>query len=798
MEEFSMKVYKEDPIGTTNMLSISTTFRNHRDASAGDDCSLIRFFYDAQMQYAIAENDETPPIELILLPLSNDDRRGEFLATVRKNANDLANSNANGNGVSLFSTSLSSIGPVVTTQNDLRTRSPTIAPTISVSPTAAPTISPMPTAQPSASPTRSQMPSSAPIISPSSLPSLSPSAFPSSAPSTEFNYIKVDFYFHISYPPSKQKQVEVNLLGNMTMAFEKRFRKSSSGVLSDFHNDPLVALDFDESSAPIVQKIAGAREDKCRQGNAIATEFNVCERFIVIMGFQHRRKRISSGALLVHYVRSMSESIAKELKISYDGDDSVKADLLLVVSNVDAIPQDVDAFCDGFKEELQKEFDNYNITEVLCNGFEFEAYDRRGLRKLQEKDLGELIVDYTIIAEYKAIDGNSDIFGTLVEDSINADGGKKVVSSLEKRGLLSGTDVSAVTRKVEPTQALTRSVPTEEIGSQSGLGATGIAVIIVSACVVCIAGFFFYKAMQKIKVINEDPFYDYDLEGTTKAVKVYPELYQDTSDEEPEIKMHTDEQANTGVAVVKTAVISNPNQQVRSMPREGVDRQESLARLNAFESRLRQRAESQRSSKYDQEIMHADSNSSLESFEQRLRKKAGESSSNARPADTRSSLDNFEERLRQKKESNKLNRSDSNSSLESFDKRLRKKAGESSSNLRPADSRSSLDNFEERLRQKKESNKLNRSDSNSSLESFEQRLRRKAETNSNRTRTESNSSLESFEDRLKRKASEGNDHTSGRMQQRVERSDSNTSLDAFQRRIAAKSTSNQRHQSATS
>jgi len=58
--------------------------------------------------------------------------------------------------------------------------------------------------------------------------------------------------------------------------------------------------------------------------------------------------------------------------------------------------------------------------------------------------------------------------------------------------------------------------------------------------------------------------------------------------------------------------------------------------------------------------------------------------------------------------------------------------------------------------------------------------------------------LESFEDRLKRKASEGNDHTSGRMQQRVERSDSNTSLDAFQRRIAAKSTSNQRHQSATS
>eukprot|EP00984_Skeletonema_dohrnii_P008962 scaffold3362_cov112-Skeletonema_dohrnii-CCMP3373.AAC.1 len=652
MEDFSMKVYEEDPIGTTNMLSISTTFRNHRDASSGNDCSLIRFFYDAQMQYAIAENDETPPIEFILLPLSNDARRRDFLDTVIQNANDVANSNANGNGVSLFSTSLSSVGPVVTTQAGLRTRTPTIAPTISVSPTAAPTISSMPTAQPSASPTLSQMPSSAPIISPSSLPSLSPSAFPSSAPSTEFNYIKVDFYFHLFYPPSKESQVQDELLGNMTMAFEKRFRKSSSGVLSDFHNDPLVAFDFDESSAPIVQKIAGAREDKCLKGDAIATEFNVCERFIVILGFQHRRKRISSGALLVHYVRSMSESIAKELSISYDGDDSVKADLLLVVSNVDAIPQDVDAFCDGFKEELQKEFDTYNITEVLCNGFEFEAYDRRGLRKLQEKDLGELIVDYTIIAEYRAIDGNSDgnsdIFGTLVEDSINADGGK-VVKSLEERGLLSGTDVSAVTRKVEPTQSLKRSVPTEEIDSQSGLGATGIAVIIISACVVCIAGFFFYKAMQKIKVINEDPFYDYDVEETTKAVKIYPEVYQDTSDEEPEMKMFTDEHANTGVAVVRTPVISNQNQQVRKMPREGVDRQESLARLNAFESRLRQRAESQRSSKYDQEIMHADSNSSLESFDQRLRKKAGESSSNLRPADSRSSLDNFEERLRQKK-----------------------------------------------------------------------------------------------------------------------------------------------------
>eukprot|EP00984_Skeletonema_dohrnii_P033802 scaffold31590_cov72-Skeletonema_dohrnii-CCMP3373.AAC.1 len=165
MEEFSMKVYEEDPIGTTNMLSISTTFRNHRDASSGGDCSLIRFFYDAVMRYAIAENDETPPIELILLPLSNDARRGEFLDTVIQNANDVANSNANGNGVSLFSTSLSSISPVVTTQNDLRTRAPTIAPTISVSPTAAPTISSMPTAQPSGSPTRSQMPTSAPIIS---------------------------------------------------------------------------------------------------------------------------------------------------------------------------------------------------------------------------------------------------------------------------------------------------------------------------------------------------------------------------------------------------------------------------------------------------------------------------------------------------------------------------------------------------------------------------------------------------------------------------------------------------------
>lgn len=426
LEEVSMSAYKENPIGTTNMLSTSITFRTHEDASPdGDDCSVVRFYYDVQIQYAIAEDDGTPPIELILQPLSTDSGRIQFLSTV----------NIKAEGNPYFST-LSSVGPSIVTQEGMRTRSPTLTPTISASPTAAPTISANPTAQPSAYPTISHMPSSAPIIAPSSQPSFSPSSFPSSTPTTELNFIDVDFYFYISYPSSKEDQVTDNLLSNMTQAFQNRFSKSSTNLLSDFHNDPRVAFDFDETRVPTVQKVTGATDEDCLRGNAIAIEFNVCERYVVIMKFQHLRKRIKSGPLLTHYVRMNSDDIAKELKISYDGEKSVMKDLLLIMSNADGPPTDASDFCDGLKEHLKIGVPAFNITEVLCNIFDFTVYaGNRGLRNLQGSDLGELTVEYTVIAEYRAIDGNDpNMFGTLVEDSINADSGKKVMSSLEERG----------------------------------------------------------------------------------------------------------------------------------------------------------------------------------------------------------------------------------------------------------------------------------------------------------------------------------------------------------------------------
>eukprot|EP00986_Skeletonema_menzelii_P007790 scaffold3104_cov145-Skeletonema_menzelii.AAC.1 len=596
LEEHSMNVYKEDPIGTTKMLSISITFHSHEDVSVnGNDCSKIRFYYDVEMQYALAEDDETPPIEFILHPFSSDSRLGQYQSFVTSKADVL--------GVPYFST-LRSIGRVVVTQEGLRTRSPTIAPTTSMSPTSAPSISSIPTAQPSASPT---------TIPPSTEPSFSPSSFPSFSPSTELNFIKIDFYFYISYPSSKEDQVQDDLLRDLRLAFENQFSKSSNSVLSDFHNDPLVAFYFDENSVPTIQKIIGASKEDCRQGDAIATEFNVCERFIVIMGFQHLRKRIKSGPLLVHYVRTMSGSIAKDLSISYDGDESVLKDLLLIVSNADGLPKDADAFCDGFREELQRDLFTFNITEVLCNDFDFDAYDgRRGLRKLQETDLGELTVEYTVIAEYRAIDGTDpNSFSTLVEDSINADGGRKVVSSLEERGLLSGKNVTAVTREVIRTPPPSSLTQEGNDADKSGLGATGIAIIIVCACVVLIGMYFFYQGIQKIKVINEDPFYDYDADDKLKPVKINAKV-DDISDDESVTKTQTDEHANAEVAVVSTAVIPTSNQSVRIIPREGIDRQESHARFNAFESRLRQKADSQRDSKYDQEMKHTDSNSSLD------------------------------------------------------------------------------------------------------------------------------------------------------------------------------------------
>ncbi len=143
LEEVSMSAYKEDPIGTTRMLSTTITFHSHEDVSDGKDCSVVRFYYDVQIEYAIAQDDETPPIELILLPLSNDSRRDQFQSTLTTNANE--------NGIPYFST-LTSIGPVVVNQEGLRTRQPTATPTIlPVSPTLAPSISSMPMTRPSAS-----------------------------------------------------------------------------------------------------------------------------------------------------------------------------------------------------------------------------------------------------------------------------------------------------------------------------------------------------------------------------------------------------------------------------------------------------------------------------------------------------------------------------------------------------------------------------------------------------------------------------------------------------------------------
>ena len=742
LEEHSMNVYKEDPIDTTKMLNIEITFHSHEDVSSnGNDCSEIRFYYDAKMRYAIAVDDETPPIELILQPLSIDARIGQYQSLLISEGIRLE--------VPYFSR-LSGIKPVVVTQEGLRTRAPTIAPTTSRNPTAAPSISSMPTALPSASPTRSQMPSSAPIISPSSEPSLSPSLFPSSTPTTELNYIKIDFYFYISYPSSKENQVQEDLLRNLRLAFEKRFSKSSNNVLSEFHNDPLVAFDFDESYVPTVQKIIGASKDDCRQGDtdAIATEFNVCERYIVIMGFQHLRKKISSGPLLVHYVRMISGSLAKELSISYDGDESVLKDLLLIVSNADGLPKDADAFCDGFQEELQRDLLTFNITAVLCNVFAFDAYDRRALRKLQETDLGELTVEYTIIAEYRAIDGTDpNSFSSLVEDSINADSGRKVVSSLERRGLLSGNNITAATREIIPTPPPS-SLPLERNDVSSGFSATGIAIIIVSLCVVFIGAYFFYRGVQKIKVINEDPFYDYDAEGAMKTDKIDPKVY-DISEHESVPKTLVDELANAEVAVVSTAVVTSS------------DEQDTHPRLNVFESRLRQKAENERSSRYDEEITRTASNSSLESFERRLRSKA-ESSSNLGSANRSSSLDNFEERLRRKRESSSgVTRSDSNSSLESFERRIRKKASEGGADksgpmqkkVERSDSNSSLDAFQRRLTAKNASNRLQRKldgrdrTSNRSEKAFAKRLQRKRSD----SLSGSDHSMDSFEKRLQRK-----------------------------------------------
>ena len=150
----------------------------------------------------------------------------------------------------------------------------------------------------------------------------------------------------------------------------------------------------------------------------------------------------------------------------------------------------------------------------------------------------------------------------------------------------------------------------------------------------------------------------------------------------------------------------------------------------------------------------SDSNSSLDSFERRLRNKAG---SNLRPADLSSSLDNFEERLRQKKESYLgRTRSDSNSSLDSFERRMWRKANEGGHNksgrmqqkVERSDNKSS-DSFQRRLAAKIPTNPNS---------SFESSLHHNQNSGSSRPGAESVSitrAMDSFQSRLTKKMSEG-------------------------------------------
>jgi len=386
LEEITMSTYQD------NILSIEISFKSHEDVSSnGAECSVVRFYYDVEITYKTAEDDPTPAFNVMLSTVNTE----EFLQGLTSNIVSKAA------GIPGFST-LSGVGPTVIRDQSLAQWFPTSKPSHS----------------PSLLPSRSPRPSSSPTISPSSKPSYSPSSMPSSTPTTMINEIQVDFYFFISFPSSKASQVEQDLLGNMTLAFENRFTVPSNNELYEYHNDDDIQLDF--AGDPIAQKIIGAKNEDCVKGDAIATEFNECERFVVLMRFQHLRKKVS-GPLVTHYIRSNSDEIARELSITYDGDASVKKDLLLIVKNVDGLPSSEAEFCEELRSQLQVEVYNFNITEVSCSSFDFTQYVRRNIRKLQEAgnpNLGELTVEYRVIGEYREIDGNDpSLFGGLIEDS---------------------------------------------------------------------------------------------------------------------------------------------------------------------------------------------------------------------------------------------------------------------------------------------------------------------------------------------------------------------------------------------
>ena len=96
-EEISMSTYQD------NILSIEISFKSHEDVSSnGAECSVVRFYYDVEITYKIAEDDPTPAFEVMLSSVNTDEFRQVLTTSIASKAA----------GIPGFST-LSGVGPTV-------------------------------------------------------------------------------------------------------------------------------------------------------------------------------------------------------------------------------------------------------------------------------------------------------------------------------------------------------------------------------------------------------------------------------------------------------------------------------------------------------------------------------------------------------------------------------------------------------------------------------------------------------------------------------------------------------------
>jgi len=569
IEDHSWNIYTNYTFGTVELLTLDVTIKSNEDISVDGNCQNIRFQYDEEIKFTVVGSDETTVSEVVEYPFSTEEFRGMFVTALM-----IVDSNISGGDASsgLFS-NVSNISQWTLPLQGLSTRLPTSTPSMSalpsftpsipptnfpsivptatsrpstsVSPSFAPSTSPsisikpsashtpstvrsvkptisfqpseVPTLFPSIFPSTSTGPSSGPSGFPSAHPSLLPSTFPTIAPTTYYSEVIVMLQFDVSFSPNVEDRVEKDIVSNVARSFEDLLTINDGNKLYPLVN--VYEISFSTNNPPKVEEVA-ASDAYCPEKK----DDNKCGRFMIRISFQHNRRITNDG--LKFWILEEADVIASDLSASYTGNRTVASILIMIFENTSGKPtsEEEEIICYAIRDAIAElsSYLNVSVLGLVCKHFVFieDPPIRLRRRELQNDIKGTLNVTYEVTGEYRPIPGKEDAmeedFGILLEDSINAGNGEKVLKAIEERDLAVLKDAVVESREIArpestppspaplgPAPVIVEGTSPESDSNDFASRPAGIAAIVSCSIVLIAAGFLFYQGIRKLNLESD-------------------------------------------------------------------------------------------------------------------------------------------------------------------------------------------------------------------------------------------------------------------------------------------------------